>query len=99
MVNTIGNSLGANTMNDMNVIFNKLGSLETSVTEIRDIKVDIKEIKDSISKLQSDLNFIYQDNNARRDKKVLDSRWALVIIAAVNGIMSTLISLTVYYLR
>jgi chromosome segregation ATPase len=86
-------------MDNINIIFNKLGSIEASLDEIKaSTKVnteDIRQLKEKINELQSSIDFIYGIKKDRIKKEEIEMKWLLVFASFINiGISVTIFLLS-----
>jgi len=84
-------------MDNINIIFNKLGSIEASLNEIKEsTKVnteDIRQLKEKINELQSSIEFIYNLKQERRNAEQISTSKLLVIASFINIAISSAIFL------
>ncbi|MGC8694777.1 MAG: hypothetical protein ACP5RI_04145 [Candidatus Micrarchaeia archaeon] len=75
-------------MDNLNIIFNKLGSIESSLNEIKEnTKInteDIKQLNIKVNELQNSLDFIYKSKLDRNKQSEISARWILVLASFIN---------------
>jgi len=84
-------------MDNINIIFNKLGSMEASLNEIKENTKsnteDIKQLKQVINELQSSIEFIYNLKQEKRNVEQISISKLLVIASFINIAISSAIFL------
>jgi len=82
-------------MDNINIIFNKLGSMEASLNEIKENTKsnteDIKQLKQVINELQSSIEFIYNLKQEKRNVEQISISKLLVIASFINIAISSTI--------